>query len=77
VSDEGTPTLSVPLNSIVTFAGIEKIITIQDGKALEKQITTGRRNNEWVEVLSGLASGESVIVNPGNLQSGQPVTVTN
>jgi RND family efflux transporter MFP subunit len=77
VSDEGTPTLSVPANAIVTFAGIEKVITIQDGKALEKQITTGRRNNEWVEVLTGLTAGEPVIVNPGNLQSGQPVTVAN
>jgi multidrug efflux pump subunit AcrA (membrane-fusion protein) len=75
IVDTGTPSLAVPVNSIVTFAGIEKIITIQDGKALEKPITTGRRSGEWVEVLSGIKSGETVIIEPGNLQSGQPVSV--
>jgi multidrug efflux pump subunit AcrA (membrane-fusion protein) len=43
---------------------------------LEKPITTGRQSGEWTEVLSGVKVGENVVVNPGNLQSGQPVTVT-
>jgi RND family efflux transporter MFP subunit len=77
VAESGTPTLGVPASTIVTFAGIEKVITIQDGKALEKPITTGRRNGEWVEVLSGITAGEAVILNPGNLQSGQPVVLQN
>jgi hypothetical protein len=29
-----------------------------------------------VEVLEGLASGEQVVVDPGNLAGGLPVTVT-
>jgi RND family efflux transporter MFP subunit len=75
VADTGTPTLAVPATAIVTFAGIEKIITIEDGKALERPVTTGRRSGDWIEILSGIKTGETVIVEPGNLQSGQPVSV--
>jgi RND family efflux transporter MFP subunit len=76
VSDSKSMAPAVPANAIVTFAGIDKVITIQDGKALEKPVTLGRRVGEWTEVLSGIKSGETVIVNPGNLQSGQPVAIT-
>ena len=76
VADDKTTVPAVPTSSIVSFAGIDKVITIQDGKALEKPITTGRQSGEWIEVLSGIKVGENVVVNPGNLQSGQPVTVT-
>jgi RND family efflux transporter MFP subunit len=76
VSDNKGLAPAVPASAIVTFAGIDKVITIQDGKALEKPVTLGRRAGEWTEVLSGIKTGETVIVNPGNLQSGQPVVIT-
>jgi RND family efflux transporter MFP subunit len=76
VSNEKSLAAAVPTNAIVSFAGIDKVITIQDGKAVEKPITLGRRSGEWTEILSGINIGDTVIVNPGNLQSGQPVTVT-
>lgn len=66
---------AVPASALVSFAGIDKVITIQDGKALEKPVTLGRHAGEWVEILSGVKTGDTVIVNPGNLQSGQPVIV--
>ena len=75
MADDKATVAAVPTNSIVSFAGIDKVITIQDGKALEKPITTGRQSGEWIEVLSGVRVGENVVVNPGNLQSGQPVAV--
>jgi RND family efflux transporter MFP subunit len=75
VSDAETSTSAVPANTIVSFAGIEKVILVQDGKAVEKQISTGRRSGEWVEVSSGVNVGDVLVVSPGNLQSGQPVTV--
>ncbi len=64
---------TVPTSAVVTFAGLDKVITIEGGKAREKPITTGRRMGEWTEVLAGVNVGESVVVNPGNLQSGQAV----
>lgn len=75
VGDANSATVAVPTNAIVSFAGIEKVIIVQDGKAVEKPISTGRRNGDWTEVLSGLNVGDAVVVNPGNLQSGQAVSV--
>jgi RND family efflux transporter MFP subunit len=75
VTSDKSMAVTVPTKSVVVFAGIEKVILVQNGKAVERPITTGRRINEWTEVLAGVKVGESVIVDPGNLQSGQPVTV--
>jgi len=75
VTNDAKMAVTVPNNAIVTFAGIEKVIVVQNGKALEKPITTGRRNAEFTEIVSGIAVGEKVIVDPGNLQSGQAVEV--
>ena len=66
---------AVPTSSIVVFAGIEKVITVKDGRAVEKEIKTGRRTPEWTEVVSGIEIGESVVVEPGNLQQGQVVEI--
>ncbi len=75
VTNSGDVAVTVPANAVVTFAGIEKVITVENGKAREKPITTGRRAETWTEVLSGINVGEAVVLDPGNLQSGQPVNV--
>ena len=75
VTNDAKMAVTVPNNAIVTFAGIEKVITVQNGKAVEKPITTGRRNAEFTEIVAGISVGEKVIVDPGNLQSGQAVEV--
>ena len=73
VIDENAPALTVPPNAIVTFAGIEKVLSIHEGKAVEKRIATGDRATDWIEIVSGLKTGDVVILNPGNLQTGYPV----
>jgi RND family efflux transporter MFP subunit len=75
VTSDNSMAVTVPSKAVVVFAGIEKVIVVQNGKAQEKPITTGRRINEWTEVLSGINVGESVVLDPGNLQSGQAVDV--
>ena len=75
VTNDAKMAVTVPNNAVVTFAGIEKVIVVQNGKALEKPITTGRRSGEWTEIVAGVNVGEHVIVDPGNLQSGQAVQV--
>jgi multidrug efflux pump subunit AcrA (membrane-fusion protein) len=76
VADDKGVSPAVPASAIVSFAGIDKVITIQDGKAVEKPVTLGRRAGDWAEVLSGINVGDLIIINPGNLQSGQDVVVT-
>ena len=66
----------VPASAIVTFAGIEKVITVQDGKSVERRVQTGRKDGARVEIVSGLAAGEPVVVEPGNLVGGVTVQVT-
>jgi len=69
------PVIFVPVSSIVTFAGIEKVIIVQDGKAVEKRVHTGRRAERQVEILEGIEAGDQVVVEPGNLVGGQAVDV--
>lgn len=74
--DDTSMGVTVPTSAIVTFAGIEKVIVVQNGKAVEKPVTTGRRAADWTEIISGVNVGDEVVTDPGNLQSGQSVTVT-
>ena len=76
VTDQTSTAVIVPTGAIVTFAGIEKVIVVENGKAVEKPVTTGRRGPDWVEIKAGVNVGQSVVVDPGNLQSGQSVTTT-
>jgi len=69
------PAVLVPASAIVTFAGIEKVITVHDGKAVETRVRTGRREGDRVEIVEGLEAGTPVVVEPGNLVGGQPVMV--
>ena len=75
VTNDAKMAVTVPSSAIVTFAGIEKVIVVQNGKALEKPITTGRRSGDWTEILAGVNVGDQVIVDPGNLQSGMAIEV--
>jgi multidrug efflux pump subunit AcrA (membrane-fusion protein) len=74
VTDSGSDSLVVPASAVVVFAGIEKVVTVKDGKALERPVTTGRRSEQLVEILSGLDEGVPVVVAPGNLSTGTAVS---
>jgi len=71
----GEMAVCVPAQSVVTFAGIEKLLCIKDGVAREQTIRTGRRAGNWVEILDGVKSGDMVALDAAGLQTGQPVTV--
>lgn len=73
VTNQTASAVTVPPNAIVTFAGIDKVILIENGKALEKAVTLGRRGTDWIEIKAGVNVGQMVVVDPGNLQSGQSV----
>jgi len=69
--------LVVPRGAIVTFAGIQKVLTVVDGRAREQRIRTGRRDGARVEVIEGLRNGDLVIVEPGDLVDGVRVQPSN
>jgi len=58
VLDQRDNVLRVP-----TFAVIEgrKVLVIENGKTVSRDVTTGLRNWEWMEVTGGLKEGEAVV----------------
>jgi RND family efflux transporter MFP subunit len=75
VIQSGDPAVLVPASSVVTFAGIEKVVSVKDGKAVEKKVRTGRHSGDQVEIVDGIKAGDPVIVQPGNIVTGEPVRV--
>jgi membrane fusion protein, multidrug efflux system len=73
ITNQTSSAVTVPSNALVTFAGIDKVIIVENGKAVEKAVTVGRRGDNWIEIKAGVNVGQTVIIDPGNLQSGQPV----
>ncbi|MFN0059786.1 MAG: efflux RND transporter periplasmic adaptor subunit [Planctomycetota bacterium] len=71
----GEKSVSIPLNAVTTFAGIEKVFVVANDKAVERAVTTGRRGADWIEIVRGLKLGEQVVQSPGNLAMGERVSV--
>jgi len=65
----------VPTSAIVSFAGIEKVIGVEGGKAVEKRVKTGRHSGDQVEIIEGVKPGEAVVLQPGNIVGGEAVRV--
>jgi len=76
VVNERAKGLSVPPNALITFAGLEKVVVIQEGKAAEKTVETGRRGADWIEIVSGLSAGEAVVLEPAGIRTGQALIVS-
>ena len=67
--------VTVPTFAITSFVGIYRVFVVQDGIATAREIVPGRAIGERTVVLEGLAQGEEVILEPGDLLSGAPVRV--
>lgn len=73
VVDPDAPAVLVPSSAVVTFAGVSKVLGVADGRVVEKRVRVGRRAGDRIEVLDGVAPGDTIIVEPGNLTAGQAV----
>jgi RND family efflux transporter MFP subunit len=76
VVNENARAIIVPRIAVSTFAGVEKVFVAENGKAVERRVTTGRIFGEEVEVIKGLIGGENVILEPGSMRNGQPVMIS-
>jgi RND family efflux transporter MFP subunit len=75
VIDSQTQALVVPPGAIRVFAGLQKVFVVEKSKVTEKEITTGARGSDWVEVLGGIKEGDQVVLDPGGLRSGDTVSI--
>jgi len=53
--------LTVPATAVVQRGQLQSVFVIDDGVARNRLITTGRRDANGLEVLSGLSEGEKVV----------------
>jgi RND family efflux transporter MFP subunit len=68
--------VAVPLTALMERGQLQSVFVMEDGAAHTRLVTTGRRGNNAVEVLSGLNAGEKVVMPvPPGLQDGARVEV--
>ncbi len=59
---------TVPLESIVSTAGMNKVFVLEDGKAREYQVRLGTQSNEWVEILDPPFPANVSVLTSGHAQ---------
>ena len=70
------PALAVPAAAVIERGQLQSVMVADNGVARTRLVTTGQRQRERVEVLSGLVPGENVIAPvPMNLTDGARVEV--
>ncbi len=65
----------VPASAVVQFAGVQRVFSVKDGKAVEHRVTLGAADNGRREVLDGLPDVGSVVDQPRAMTAGTPVVV--
>ena len=73
VTESNDPVVLIPDSSVVTFAGLTKVISVQNNETVEKTIKVGRKSKGAIEVVQGIEDGETIVVTPGTLTPGEKV----
>ncbi|MDR2362188.1 MAG: efflux RND transporter periplasmic adaptor subunit [Prevotellaceae bacterium] len=78
ITNESAHALQVPSEAIVPDISGVSVWTVRNGRAVVTPIETGDRSEQMVEVLSGLAAGDTVVVSGlMQLRPNVPVATTN
>ena len=54
--------ITVPTNAIIPDALSNQLVIVKNGKAVFKNVETGTRNTDMVEIKSGISPGDTIIV---------------
>ncbi len=70
-------TATIPLSSLFSFAGINKIFTIDQGIAKEVKVVIGQQSQDWVEIVSPSLPAGTVVATSGQrlLYDGVKITL--
>ena len=72
-----TTSLRVPASAVVQRGEMEIIFAVENQRARLHLVKTGRQLKDGIEILSGLDSGDAIVVtNAGQLVDGQAITTT-
>lgn len=74
-TDRRDRALVVPAESLINFAGLEKVFVVEGGKVAERIVRSGTRAGNDLEIIDGVKEGEIVAKsNLDNLQQGREVS---
>ena len=74
--ERAVPTPMIPLEAVVSFAGVTKVFIVEGDTVHVRAVKVGRIQDGRQEVLGGLNSGESVVVSgQSRLSEGLKVTI--
>ncbi|HWI60064.1 MAG TPA: efflux RND transporter periplasmic adaptor subunit, partial [Bacillota bacterium] len=62
ILERGVPTMVIPLEAVVNFAGVTRVFVIDQNAARSRDIKVGRIKEGRQEVLAGLKPGEMVAI---------------
>jgi len=62
VVDRAQPVPVVPLEAVISFAGVTKVFVISNEVAQSREVVTGRIRDGLQEIVSGVRPGEQVVV---------------
>lgn len=69
------PALMIPVQAVVERGQLKSVLVVEDGVARRRLVTVGEADGDRVEVSSGLAQGEAVILNPASIRDGAAVRI--
>ncbi len=73
---EATELLVVPLPSVLALGATSRVMLVQDGKAVPRDVEVGPAGRDAWPVHRGLSESDLVILDPAGLQEGQRVRAT-
>jgi RND family efflux transporter MFP subunit len=68
--------VTVPLASVIQFAGITKIFLVENGHATEVPVVLGTQTTEWVEIAEPQLSENALVVTSGQSAIARETAVT-
>jgi membrane fusion protein (multidrug efflux system) len=77
VVNDAAAAITIPLEALVRFAGVNKVFRADQGVARETLVELGGRGTGWIEVTRGLAAGDEVATSGiGQLADGRRLAQT-
>jgi len=73
-SPEASATLWLPASAVAT-SDLPQVLMVVNDEIVYRKVQIGRRDNDRVEIVSGLDEGERVILEVAGLARGLPVTI--
>lgn len=73
--DDTREELIVPRRAVFEKGGAHAVVVVRGGVAREQIVALGETSGERTAVASGLSAGESIVLEPGKVRDGDPISL--